>query len=260
MSSVVVGWTGQCPDPLARKRLTGHLRRLAEVSHDFLRTKLPRRTTHGLERVRRADVECVSQAIVGQILVSSRTAPDRESFVKAAHAAGLPAFDHAESDSASLALLDNARLSGIDFRLFDPRELYPGRDRMSFVFLETPGTPFLDGRLVQVHRSEACKLYAAELIRGANFYLTAPAIELHAYLEDWSDLLLAWVKYFFVEDLCWRRREEMQGFEDYRDIFLDVETTLGRERAERSTFDAILATFAQQAEHGSAEMAAGAEV
>jgi hypothetical protein len=68
------------------------------------------------------------------------------------------------------------------------------------------------------------------------------------------------VKYFFVEDLCWRRREEMQGFEDYRDIFLDVETTLGRERAERSTFDAILATFAQQAEHGSAEMAAGAEV
>ncbi len=52
----------------------------------------------------------------------------------------------------------------------------------------------------------------------------------------------------------------MQGYDDYRDVFFDVGTALGRERAERSTFDAILATFAQQAEHWSEEVRAGAEV
>jgi hypothetical protein len=41
-------------------------------------------------------------------------------------------------------------------------------------------------------------------------------------------------------------------------VFVDVETALGRERAEVQTFDAILATFAQHAEHWSEEVAASA--
>jgi len=265
MSSVVVGWTGRCPDPASRARLVGHLHRLAETSDNFLRTRLRPRSAglngrHGKRDLRRANIECVSQAISGQILVSSSVAPDRNNFIAAAREADFPAVDHPEIDCASIALLRDARLSGIDFKLYDPRELHPGADRLSFIFLETEAAPYLNGRLVKVDRGEACRGHAADLIRGANFYLGAPSIELHSYLEDWTDLLLSWVKYFFVEDLSWRRWEEMQGYDDYRDVFFDVETTLGRDRAERTTFDAILATFAQHAEHWSEAIGAGAEV
>ena len=71
------------------------------------------------------------------------------------------------STRASMTLLRDARFSGIDFRLFDPRQLHPGADRMSFVFLETEATPFLDGRLVQVDRGEECRDHeAADHPRG----------------------------------------------------------------------------------------------
>ena len=41
MSSVVVGWTGRCPDRRDRARLIAHLERLAEASDSYLRTRLP---------------------------------------------------------------------------------------------------------------------------------------------------------------------------------------------------------------------------
>ena len=44
MSSVVVGWTGRCPDPGARARLVGHLHRLAEINDSYLRSRLPERS------------------------------------------------------------------------------------------------------------------------------------------------------------------------------------------------------------------------
>ena len=90
---------------------------------------------------------------------------------------------------------NSARLSGIDFRLYDPKELHPGADRLSFVFLETNAAPFLDGRLVQVDRGED---HDADTIREASFYLRGPKVHLHSYLEDWIDLLFSWVKYWIV--------------------------------------------------------------
>jgi hypothetical protein len=264
MSSIVVGWTGRCPDPGARARLVGHLHRLAEINDSYLRSRLPERSfasngtldPRAKRRRRRANIEHVSQAISGQILISSGIVQDRSTFIDATREADLPAIDHPEIDSASMTLLRDARLSGIDFRLFDPRQLNPGADRMSFVFLETAATPFLDGRLVQVDRGEECRDHEAEIIREASFYLCAPNIRLHSYLEDWTDLLFSWVKYFFVGDLWWRRGEEMQGYEEYREVFSDVQSTLGPDRAEQATFDAILATFAQHADQWSGKVEA----
>jgi hypothetical protein len=266
MSSVVVGWTGRCPDPGARARLVGHLHRLAEINDSYLRSRLPERSfasngtleTRGKRR-RRANIEHVSQAISGQILISSGIVRDRRIFIDATREADLPAIDHPEIDSASMTLLRDARLSGIDFRLFDPRQLHPGADRMSFVFLETTATPFLDGRLVQVDRGEECRDHDAPIIREASFYLGAPNIHLHCYLEDWTDLLFSWVKYFFVGDMWWRRDEEMQGYEDYREVFSNVQSTLGPDRAEQATFDAILATFAQHADQWSGKVEAASQ-
>jgi hypothetical protein len=260
MSSVVVGWTGRCPDPKDRTRLVAYLQLLAEVSDSYLRTRLPRPSIASIKtdapsaekRRARANIEHVNRPISGQIVISSGIVQDQNTFLAAAREAELPTIDHPEVDRASITWLKDARLSGIDFRLYDPNELHPGADRLSFVFLETKAAPFLDGRLVQVDRGAD---HEAEIIREASFYLAGPKVHLHSYLEDWIDLLFSWVKYFIVGDLWWRRFEEMQGYEDYRDVFSDVQGTMGRERAEQATFDAILATFTQHAEHWSGKVA-----
>lgn len=264
MSSVMVGWTGRCSNPRTRARLVAHLSRLAEISDNYLRRKLPGRSVglngthepHDKRRRSRANIEHVSQAVSGQVLISSGIVPDRNTFLAATRAADLPAIDHPEIDRASMTWLQDAHLSGINFRLYDPNQLHPGADRLSFVFLDTAAAPLLNGRLVQVHSGEDCRGYAAEIIRSASVYLSGPNLQLHCYLEDWIDLLFSWVKFFFVGDLWWRRFEEMQGYEDYRDVFSNVQMTLGAERAEQATFDAILATFVQHAEHLSGTIAA----
>ena len=261
MSAVVVGWTGRCPDPKDRARLIAHLERLAEASDGYLRN-----ARHGVvvaaggstelrgKRQRaRANIERVDGAISGRIAISSGIVPDQNAFLAAARDASLPTMEHPELDRASVTWLEGARLSGIDFRLYDPIQLHPGADRLSFVFLETIAAPFLNGRLVQVERG---KDHSAEVIREASFYLGGPKVHLHNYLEDWIDLLFSWVKYFFVGDLWWRRFEDMQGYEDYRAVFSDVQNTMGTERAEQATFDAVLATFTQHAEHWSGKVAA----
>jgi hypothetical protein len=261
MSSVVVGWTGRCPDPKDRAKLVAYLQLLAEVSDSYLRNVRPARpvavvTPEAPSKTRRAraNIEHVSRAISGQIVISSGIVHDQNTFLAASREANLQTIDHPEIDRASITWLKDARLSGIDFRLYDPSELHPGSDRLSFVFLETKAASFLDGRLVQVERGED---HEAAVIREANFYLAGPKVHLPNYLEDWIDLLFSWVKYFFVGDLWWRRLEEMQGYEDYREVFSDVQRTMGREHAEQATFDAILATFTQHAEHWSGKVAAG---
>jgi hypothetical protein len=262
MSSVVVGWTGRCPDRRDRARLIAHLERLAEVSDSYLRTRLPEPViaigpagaSPSKARRARANIDHVNRTLSGQIVISSGIVPDQNTFLAAAAEAELPAIDHPELERASITWLDSARLRGIDFRLYDPNQLHPDADRLSFVFLETEAAPFLDGRLVQVDRRQD---HAAEIIRQASFYLRGPDLHLHSYLDDWIDLLFSWVKYFFVGDLWWRRFEEMQGYEDYREVFSHVQKTMGTERAEQATFDAILATFTQHAEHWSDKVAAG---
>jgi hypothetical protein len=257
MSSVVVGWTGRCADPRARARLVAHLNRLAELSDSYLRERAPELAIvaddggerAGRLRRARANIEHVSRTISGQILVSSGIVSDPNVFVAGTHEANLPALAHPEIEHASMTSLPNARLTGIDFRLFGSGQLHPGADRMSVVFLETAAAPFLDGRLVQVEGEADCRKHDSEPIRGASAYLSGPKAHLNCSLEDWIDLLFSWVKFFCIGDLWWRRFEEMQTYEDYRAVFADVQLTLGSERAEQATFDAILATFAQHAEH-----------
>ena len=262
MSSVVVGWTGRCPDAKDRTRFAAYLQLLAEVSDSYLRNVRPARPiavvtpsapSHTPRRAR-ANIEHINRAISGQIVISSEIVQDQNTFLAAASEANLPAVNHPEVDHASITWLTDARLSGIDFRLYDPSEQHPGVDRLSFVFLETKAAPLLDGRLVQVDHSED---HRAGIIREADFYLSGPKVHLHSYLEDWIDLLFSWVKYFFVGDFWWLSFEEMQTYEDYREVFSDVQRTMGRKRAEQATFDAILATFTQHAEHWSGKVAAG---
>jgi len=255
MPSVSVVWKGNCRDSGTRYRLLGHLHRLAARSDEFLRRSQPQRlrvlslTNEEGAQLQRANVEIIDEEAKGTIVISSFISPNPELIAADARAAGLTLIENAEAKSAPLIVLEQARLRGLDFKLFDPRELYPGADRMSFVFLECPEHSFLDGRLVEIATSADCAASGSELLRDADYYLCAPSIHLCYYLEDWTDCLFSWIKFFFIGDLWWHRWEEMEGYADYRQVFEDLQAERGNELAEEMAFDAVIATFAQHAEY-----------
>ena len=235
MSSTIVAWTGRCRETHIRAKLLGYLQRLAERSEE-------------LRPPPRAHIESIDRAVSGQILVSSEIAPDPRVFIDHARDAGLPVIDHPEAEGVFLTLIEDARLRGLDFKLFDPRELHPGADRLSFIFLECTNVPFLDGSLVQVENARDGEAHTHDIIRAASCHLGRPKFQLPDYLEDWVDLLFSWVKFFHIGDFGWQRHEPMQGYAEYREILLDLQNELGPDRAEAAAFDALLATYANHAE------------
>jgi hypothetical protein len=257
MASVAVVWKGNCHDPRTRSRLLGHLHRLARRSDEYLRLRQPERPRvldvmnqqRGGGVRARANIETIDQEISGTILISGFVSPDSEALIAEARRAGLGLVDDPEGKAPPLIAIERARLRGLDFKLFDPRGLYPGADRMSFVFLECPELPLLDGRLVEVANGEDCLASGAETLRGADYYLCAPSVHLRYYLEDWTDCLFSWIKFFFLSEFWWHRWEELQGYADYCHVFEDLEADRGGEAAEQAAFDAVLGTFAQHAEH-----------
>ncbi|HEX2449412.1 MAG TPA: hypothetical protein VHK26_14740 [Methyloceanibacter sp.] len=256
MPSVAVVWRGNCQDPRIRQRLLSYLHRLALRSDEYLRLRQPEKPRildvmarqRGGQRAR-ANIETIDQDVAGKILISSFVSPQPDAFVATAREAGARLIEDGQGKGPPLVEIDNARLRGLDFKLFDPRGLYPGADRMSFVFLEAPDHEFLDGRLVEVATKEDCQASGAETLCGAELYLCAPSIHLRYYLEDWTDCLFSWIKFFFIGDFLWHRWEEMEGYADYRQVFEELQSNRGSEAAEESAFDAVLATFAQHAEH-----------
>lgn len=239
MPSVDLVWKGNCRDPKSRYRLLGYLHRLARLSDGYLRQgERPFLSLVGEEHTAppRANIEVIDKTIAGPILVSTAIGPHPETLVARAREAGLTVVEPADG-RPHLIVLDEVRLRGLDFKLFDPRDLHPGNDRMSFVFVECPEHHFLDGRLVEIQSD------------GGKVYLTGPSIQLRAYLEDWTDCLFSWIRFFLMGDFWWHRHEELQGYADYRSVFEELQTARGSAEAEDATFDAVLSTFSQHAEH-----------
>jgi hypothetical protein len=257
MPSVAVVWKGNCRDPRTRYRLLGHLHRLASRSDEYLRLRQPARPRllNALhedrgETVRpRVNIDTIDEEISGSILISSFISPHPEALAATAREANVTLIEVPEPVDAALIAISKARLRGLDFKLFDPRGLYPGADRMSFVFLECPEHPFLDGRLVEVATGEDREARGTAALRGADLYLCAPSVHLRHYLEDWTDCLFSWIKFFFIGDFWWHRWAELEGYADYRQVFEDLQADRGSEAAEQAAFDAVLATFSQHAEH-----------
>jgi hypothetical protein len=245
MSVVDVVWKGNCRSPESRYRLLGYLHRLASLNDRYLRQgERPYLSLVGNDCAAppRPNIEVFDEVLRGPFLVSSLIGQLPETLVLRAKESGLTVVQPS-SDAPPFIAVDEARLRGIDFKLFDPRKVYPNRDRMSFVFLECPEHHFLDGRLVEVHRGE-----------GA-IYLLPPIMQLEAYLEDWTDCLFGWIRFFLMGDFWWQRREELQGYTDYRYVFEELQTSRGSAEAEDASFDAVLSTFSQHAEHWIGEVA-----
>ncbi|MGD9069106.1 MAG: hypothetical protein PVJ46_07530 [Methyloceanibacter sp.] len=237
MSSVNVVWRGNCRGLEARARLLEYLQQLAHLSESYLRPGERPHLTVVRERQDppRANIEMVDEIRQGGVGVSTDITAHPEMLLARAREAGLPV--RAAGEGKSLVLLDEVRLRGIDFQLFDPRGLYPENDRMSFVFIESPEHHFIDGRLVRVSGTDRATL------------LSCPSLQLKSYLEDWTDCLFSWIRFFLMGDLWWRRYEELQGYCDYRGVFEAIQTTHGSAEAEIATFDAVISTFMQHAEH-----------
>jgi len=237
--------------------LLGYLHQLAQRSDDYLRHRQPERprfldvlSQQRSEVVRlRNNIEKIDEEVSGTILISSWIDHDPAMLVAAARASGIEIVEEPNTESGALLAIKSARLRGLDFKLFDPRGLYPGADRMSFVFLECPDHPALDGRLVEVARSEDCAASSSPVLQNADLYLCAPSVHLRYYLEDWTDCLFSWIKFFFIGDFWWHRWSDLQGYADYRQVFEELQADRGSENAEQAAFDAVLATFSQHAEH-----------
>ena len=254
MPSVDVLWNGNCRDPETRYRLLSHLHLLATLSDSHLRQEESSpvsKLAGGEQTPTRANTESIDQEVSGRIAISSAISAHPETLVTRAREAGLSVI---EGEGDHLIVLDQARLRGIDFKLYDPEGDQPGAGRMSFVFLECPEYHFLDGRLVEIADGGG-----DDVLRSDNITLRRPSIHLRSYLEDWTDCLFSWIRFFLIGDFWWQRREELQGYADYRDVFGELQTERGSAAAEEATFTAVLETFSQHAEHRADEVKGLAE-
>jgi hypothetical protein len=271
MGSVYVSWEGRCQDRRTQEELVGFLRELARHSAVRLQGSAPARpaflefmTAQRREGAARVEpIRTFDQELTGQIVLDPCLAPDGQQLAEEVQKTGTElvaveagAKDKVEPFCLSLGSrgapwclrLGRLRLFGIDFRLFDPRDLYPQADRMSFVFLDSPELPALRGCLAQVETREQCQAYPGEVIRSADWYVSPPNIHLRYYYEEWSDLLLGWVKYFFIPDLRYQRYEELPQYEAIRGVLEEQCRQHDSATTKRLVFDYLVDRFASEAD------------
>jgi len=255
MGSVIATWKGRCPRRDIQSELLLFLRSLAQRHEARWAGVLPPRPRfleiitaqreEGLPTL--PEVRFFDQALTGRILVRSDVATDHRALIKEATRLG---FAHEEEDAGathSLLHLKRLRARGLDFRLFDPRGLYPGEDRMGFVFLESDDAPFLNGRLAAVTGKDFCARSRFESIRQADWYIECPYVHLRYYLEAWWDGLMAWIKFFFMPDLWYHRYEAFPGYEEVRAAFQSLQERGGYEAARAQVFGRLLNDFEAEA-------------
>ena len=271
MGSVYVTWEGTCRDRAVQEELVGFLRQLADRSAARLQGPAPARpaflelmTGQRQQNAPRLEVvRSFDREITGRIVLDPCLARDGQTLydevqrtgaeMVAIEAGGTDKHEafclSLDSGGAQRCLrLSRLRLYGIDFQLFDPRGLYPNADRMSFVFLDSEELPALSGCLAQVEAHQQCQPYQSEVIRLADWYVSAPNIHLRYYLEEWCDFLLSWVKFFFVGDLYYRRYEELSQYEAIRAVIEEQGRDNGEEFTKRAVFHYLLEKFEAEAD------------
>jgi hypothetical protein len=258
---------------LVQYDLLSYLARLAEKNDEFLRLDPPHdsldwawsaefMTAQRKERLRtRPNVEFIDRRISEPIMVSSTICPSATEFNEGAEQLGLAvrgAVGREVADSPFVinvttspprreVLIESAFVSGINFRLYG-HSLFPGEDRLSFVFLRCPEAAFINNRIVAVfHKTEYPGLINFDRLREANWYVTAPELHLRYYLETWTDFLFSWVKFFFIPDFMWWRYEQLSGYDQYRVEFENLQARWGARVATTAGFDLLLEDFIAEA-------------
>jgi hypothetical protein len=242
MPSITLTWTGRTTDHTTQDELIGYLGALAEQSALLERYPASMPPISHLLAAQRADgvpeqeaIKRVDLTVRGPTVISGDVMGDPDDFIAAAKEAG---FELETGEGWSRITLGEVGVRGIDFRLCDPRRLYPTANRLSFLFIDAPEVPFLDGRLVAQTRSK--DLPEGHPMRGKPcWYSECPSIHLRYVLEDWTQRLLAWVRFFFIDDLAWQGWSAMQHWDEEREKLDVLVAETSAEAAKRESFDAL---------------------
>lgn len=265
MGSVTVTWAGRLAPGELRDELLSFANVLANENKHYW-TKYPQpisgfnRMLHEMRSrdvVALPDVRSFADDISGPIVVSSDVlnasagptpVNDARRFGDELKAAGLNFIPDDEGSRHGCVVIERARLEGIDFRLFDPRGLYPTHDRISFVFLRTPEHPILDNVLVRVHDAEVCKGSNDPTVRKAAWYLESPSVHLRYAYEEILDQLLGWLKFFYVPDLYFWRYEELSNYATWRSTYKELVREYGLEKVRNLAFYRHIESFQEEAD------------
>lgn len=256
MPSVIVTWKGTCSDREVQTELLSFLNLLAE--RNALRLSGPKPSRPAFLQLmveqRQQDLPVLPSVIYynhevsGTILVDTDLMPDEESALAEAQRHGIRVLPKETDRAGGYLQLKRLHLHGIDFQLFDPRGLYPGEDRMSFVFLCSEDAPFLNGRIALVEERAKCQFYSSEVIRAADYYVSMPYVHLRYYLEEWSDILFSWVKHYFIPDFHFHRYEPLSNYESLRQVFAETDERTGGGEGRVLAFEGVLKSFESQAD------------
>lgn len=248
MPSVEARWSGRCRDRQKQDELSRYLKVLAEINHGYW-ADYPapiagiNRAMHraaGIEPLagptwREFDIPVEGRIVVSGDVVRRGFGDAKEGNTDLAERlreAGLEVFTP-QTSAVPHATLARCRLRGIDIVLFDPRRLYPGNDRLSFVFLTETGCPLLEGTLVEVLERGVFANTSDVEADGIDCYLGAPTLHLRYMHEAFLDCLMAWIKWNFVDDLHYWRNGDWPDAAAYNDWFANLaeaqEPTGGRD-------------------------------
>lgn len=273
MSSVIATWRVRSTDLSIQQKLTVQLEQLGrhverqreavgEVALPVL-TKLPF-ARRGVPQVPLPAVRLWDGARVrGKILVNldlfRREARPRCGALEAAQSEGVAAVvtDQAAAQAdavarrlpvvrergATLVVLPEAVLHGVDFHLHDPRNLYPGEDRMALVFVRESGWPLLDGMAVQVQAAEQCREVEMAAVRTADFHLSLPSVHLRYFLEEWCRRLFAWMRRYAVANLEYTDHETNNDFAALDQEMEALERESGVQEASAAWFGHLLQRY-----------------
>lgn len=264
MPSIIRNWRGCCPSRYQQNKLLAFIHRFARINEQFRLLPAPKRPKFLdlLAGLRERSVGTLANAslfdheITGRILVRSDLFEDKQTMRETASRYGIEwKWEDPSRPDQFLLCLDRLRLRGLEFRLFDPRGLYPGEDRMSFVFLESLQFPALSGLLSMVDGADYCKRYSDEFIQHGDWYVQCPYLHLRYYLEGWSISFLAWMKYFFIADLYYSGWNGMEEHEGLSDAFEALENSVGSARARRMIFDRLMEDFSREVEQWTDQLA-----
>ncbi len=264
--SVFVTWKGQCSDRNVQTKLLSFLKPLADRSAARLSAPLPLTPAFlegMLEREKQQQlcfpvlpfVINYNQSAHGMILVDTDLMLDEGPALVEAQRCGIRTLPKDPDGERRYLQLDRLDLYGIEFQVFDPRSIYVGDDRISFVFLRSHDAPFLNGCVAMVQNKAICQRHRG-VIRSADWYVSMPCIHLRYFLEEWSDMLLGWVKHYFVPNLYYCRNDPLSNFETLRTSFAETDGRAGGD-GRALVFASLVERFEKEADEWLRQMSGG---
>jgi hypothetical protein len=228
VGSVIACWSGSCPDPKLQEQLWHLISPIAELSHGLF-SEAPAGFDH-------------DEVLEGRILVDHRIFSEPPTTLPPAAGEAdeeAPSFELRLSGSteaprlrlATAYELPRVKVRGPAFRLYDARGFYPDENEVSLLFASSDEYRELNGQLVALHNRSDCQRSENETIQQADWYLTRPSIHLRYYCEEWMDLLMGTIKYFFIPDLVFWRYRPNPNYAELVQVFEEMDHDSLVERA-----------------------------